>query len=120
MTREHRDPYLVLGVGRQASASEIIGAYRRAARATHPDLSVGGTAATAPFQAVSDAYETLRDPRRRAAYDRAHPLVRSRPPSIRRTVAYDARDRQHIVLGVSSAVSEVAPLGRLVLVRSRW
>jgi hypothetical protein len=75
MTREHSDPYVVLGVARQASASEIARAYRRAARATHPDSGAAAPGSSEGFQEVSDAYQTLRDPRRRAAYDQAHPPV---------------------------------------------
>ncbi len=65
------DPYAVLGVGRDADAAAIHVAYRKAVRRTHPD--VGGTAAE--FEAVQDAYETLRVPARRAAHD-----ARSAPP----------------------------------------
>ena len=72
---ERRDPYIVLGVPRQASAAEIARAYRRAARASHPDS--GGAASAEQFRVVSDAYDELRDPRRRAMYDRSHPLARS-------------------------------------------
>jgi curved DNA-binding protein CbpA len=96
-SRERQDPYGVLGVRRQASAEEIARAYRRAARATHPDSSGSGAER---FQAVSDAYDLLRDPERRAGYDRRHPLKR-RPPAGARggSVRYAAQNSQHIVLG---------------------
>src|ERR1044071_2270350 len=74
--RERRDPYIVLGVPRQASGEEIVRAYRRAGRASHPDG--GGAGSAERFLAVSDAYEVLRDPRRRAVYDRSHPLAEAR------------------------------------------
>jgi curved DNA-binding protein CbpA len=74
---DDRDPYSLLGVSRQASSSDISRAYRRAARETHPDNRRGDPLAAERFNAVTDAYETLRDPGRRAAYDRAHPIVRS-------------------------------------------
>jgi curved DNA-binding protein CbpA len=77
MRREERDPYSLLGLRREASASDINRAYRRAARATHPDGRPGDPSAGERFNAVTAAYETLRDPRRRAAYDEAHPPVRS-------------------------------------------
>ncbi len=75
------DVYAVLGVERGATPSEIDRAYRRAARATHPDARPQDPAAAAEeFRHVTAAYETLRDPARRAAYDRAHPAPRvSRP-----------------------------------------
>lgn len=57
--------YDVLGVPPEAGAKDIKDAYRRAARAAHPDL--GGSAAS--FHDVAIAYETLSDPQRRERYD---------------------------------------------------
>jgi curved DNA-binding protein CbpA len=98
---ERPDPYIVLGVARQASAEEIARAYRRAARASHPD---GGSAGSAErFRAVSDAYEELRDARRRETYDRSHPVVRSHPVDPPRgSVRYAAPGSQHVLLGRSA------------------
>jgi curved DNA-binding protein CbpA len=97
-SRERRDPYIVLGVPRQASGEEIARAYRRAARASHPDS--GGAGSAERFQAVSDAYDVLRDPRLRAVYDRSHPLARSRTADGRGgSVRYAAPGSQHLVLG---------------------
>lgn len=76
MSRDERDPYSVLGLGHEASAAEISRAYRRAARETHPDRHPGDPTAAERFNAVSDAYETLRDPNRRAAYDRKNAVAR--------------------------------------------
>jgi curved DNA-binding protein CbpA len=56
------DPYAVLGVKRGASEAQIHAAYRDAVRRTHPDA--GGSASA--FEAVQQAYETLRDPAARA------------------------------------------------------
>jgi curved DNA-binding protein CbpA len=70
------DYYALLGVARGASAADLGRAYRRAARATHPDVHPDDAAAAERFHAVTIAYETLNDPRRRAAYDHAHPTVR--------------------------------------------
>ncbi|MGZ4618916.1 MAG: J domain-containing protein [Frankiaceae bacterium] len=61
-----RSLYEMVGVGAGASAQEIRAAYRRAVRDAHPDL--GGS--DAAFRRVSAAYEVLRDPARRACYDR--------------------------------------------------
>ena len=77
MSREERDPYSLLGLRHDASPAEISRAFRRAARVTHPDSRPGDPAAAERFNAVTAAYETLRDPRRRAAYDQAHAAVRS-------------------------------------------
>jgi DnaJ-class molecular chaperone len=69
------DLYGVLGLDAGASAEEITRAYRRLARDLHPDTSRGASSAD-HFAALTTAYEVLRDPGRRAAYDRAR---RSRP-----------------------------------------
>lgn len=96
--RERRDPYIVLGVPRQASCEEIARAYRRAARASHPDS--GGAGSAERFQAVSDAYDVLRDPRRRAVYDQSNPLARPRTAGVRGgSVRYAVPGSQHLVLG---------------------
>ena len=95
-SRGRPDPYFVLGVSRHASAAEIARAYKRAARASHPDSTGAGSAAR--FHAVSDAYDELRDPRRRSAYDRSHPLVRT-ADARGESVRYEAPGSQHLVLG---------------------
>lgn len=63
------DHYAVLGVPRGASAEEIRTAYRRAARASHPDLHPDDATAHERFKRVQVAYEVLGDPARRSAYD---------------------------------------------------
>src|SRR3954469_15429045 len=78
------DHYAVLGVSRGASAEEIRTAYRRAARASHPDLHPEDPTAPERFKQVQVAYEILGDPGRRAAYDTP---VRQAGP--RRAPAYD-------------------------------
>ncbi len=63
--------YRVLGVPEHASGHDIRRAYRRLARQHHPDLS-DQTGAADRFNAVSEAYEVLRDPDQRARYDHHH------------------------------------------------
>jgi curved DNA-binding protein CbpA len=107
--RKRRDPYVVLGVGRRASPDEIARAYRRAARATHPDGGNSG-AGSERFQAVSDAYEVLRDPQRRAGYDRLHPLPRPRAAGAAGgSVRYAAPGSQHVMLGWGPESAAVPP-----------
>jgi curved DNA-binding protein CbpA len=65
------DPYRLLGVARQATNAEITQAWRRRARAEHPDARPRDAAAPARFRALAGAYALLSDPGRRAAYDRA-------------------------------------------------
>jgi|HubBroStandDraft_4_1064222.scaffolds.fasta_scaffold68281_3 curved DNA-binding protein len=65
---EYRDYYQVLGVARTASADEIKKAYRKLARKYHPDVSKEADA-TEKFKQLQEAYEVLKDPEKRAAYD---------------------------------------------------
>lgn len=63
------DYYETLGVARGADAAALKGAYRSLAMKYHPDRNPGDAAAEAKFKEVSEAYECLRDPEKRAAYD---------------------------------------------------
>ena len=67
------DLYQLLGVARGASREEITQAWRRRARAEHPDRRPGeaGDEAAGRFRALAEAYHVLSDPERRTAYDRA-------------------------------------------------
>jgi curved DNA-binding protein CbpA len=65
------DLYQLLGVPRGASREEIARAWRRRARAEHPDSQPGDAAAVSRFRALAGAWQVLGDPARRAAYDRA-------------------------------------------------
>jgi len=64
------DLYELLGVRPDASEEEIKRAYRQRAKEFHPDASGGDAALEAKFKEISFAYEVLRDPERRARYDR--------------------------------------------------
>jgi len=65
-----QDLYRVLGVERGATEAEIKKAYRRLAMEYHPDRNDGDKTAEERFKDVTEAYEILRDPQKRAQYDR--------------------------------------------------
>jgi molecular chaperone DnaJ len=69
-----KDFYKVLGVDKKASADEIKKKYRALARDLHPDKTKGDAAKEEKFKAVSEAYEILSDPKKRAEYDEARSL----------------------------------------------
>jgi curved DNA-binding protein len=65
---EYKDYYQIMGVSREAAADDIKRAYRRLARKYHPDVSKEKDAEER-FKEIGEAYEVLRDPEKRAAYD---------------------------------------------------
>lgn len=65
---KYKDYYSILGVERNAGADEIKKAYRKLAHKFHPDVSKDAGAED-KFKEIAEAYQTLKDPEKRAAYD---------------------------------------------------
>jgi molecular chaperone DnaJ len=65
-----QDYYELLGVARGADDGTIKSAYRRMAKEYHPDRKNGCKVSEAHFKAINEAYDVLKDPQKRAAYDR--------------------------------------------------
>ena len=79
---KYKDYYDALGVKRDAGEAEIKAAYRKLARKYHPDVSKEKDA-EAHFKEIAEAYQTLKDPEKRAAYDqlgKQQPGQDFRPP----------------------------------------
>src|SRR3954469_25626407 len=65
-----RDYYEVLGVAKTATEAEMKSAFRKLAMQYHPDRNPGDHEAEVKFKELNDAYQTLSDGQKRAAYDR--------------------------------------------------
>ncbi len=70
MSSAQLDYYQTLEVARDADAAVLKSAYRKLAMQYHPDRNPGDTTCEAKFKAISEAYDCLKDPQKRAAYDR--------------------------------------------------
>src|ERR687888_247334 len=81
-----RDYYEVLGVPRTADADALQAAYRRLARANHPDVNKD-PAAEERFKEINEAYHVLSDPDLRRRYDRFGPDFRQVPEGYERAAA---------------------------------
>ena len=66
---KYKDYYAALGVARDASAADIKSAYRKLAQKYHPDVTKDPKGEE-KFKDIAEAYQTLKDPEKRAAYDR--------------------------------------------------
>ena len=75
-----RDYYEILGVSRDVSDGELKKAYRRLAMKYHPDRNPDDDDATDLFKEAKEAFEILKDPQKRAAYDQfGHAGVSNQP-----------------------------------------
>jgi DnaJ-class molecular chaperone len=92
------DPYELLGVSREATADDIRKAYRRLAKANHPDLNPGDTAAEARFKEISSAYAIVGDEAKRALFDAGKidaTGAETPPPEARRSYREQAESQPH-------------------------
>jgi len=93
------DFYIVLGIERGATVSDIKRAYKRLARRFHPDINPGDRMAAAQFRQIAEAYETLSDPDRRRRYDAAGHTSSSSEPV---TYGFEGFDFSVSVSGASA------------------
>ncbi|MBV8541640.1 MAG: J domain-containing protein [Pseudonocardiales bacterium] len=97
MPPDDHDLYAVLGVTPDASQDQISHAYRRLLRAHHPDIHPDSDSAA--LTAAVAAAAILRDPTRRAAYDRSRRPARDQQPSARQPVPQRCRSVPDIRVG---------------------
>jgi molecular chaperone DnaJ len=93
------DFYILLGIERGATLSDIKRAYKRLARKFHPDINPGDRLAAAQFRQIAEAYETLSDPERRRRYDRTGVADQVAEPG---TFGFDGFDFSVSVSGLSA------------------
>ncbi|MFC9334746.1 J domain-containing protein [Arthrobacter sp. NPDC057009] len=91
MTSPSPDYYAVLQIPKAASQQEIARAYRTQMRRHHPDVA-SGEGVPAELQLVMQAFAVLRDPKRRAAYDREVLAAAAREPAGAQPSASKAQD----------------------------
>ncbi|MCK3775619.1 DnaJ domain-containing protein [Ensifer sesbaniae] len=91
MVEAMRDPYVILGVRRNAGQDEIKAAWRSLAKAVHPDHNQDDPTAAERFAEAGKAYELLRDPKLRSRYDYAR-----REAELRRMEAMKAKMRGNV------------------------
>ncbi|KAK3313823.1 hypothetical protein B0H66DRAFT_363019 [Apodospora peruviana] len=72
---QRKDYYKILGIEKTADDNQIKKAYRKLAIVHHPDKNPGDATAEARFKDISEAYETLSDPQKRARYDNGDDLA---------------------------------------------
>ncbi|WNZ56513.1 DnaJ domain-containing protein [Microbulbifer sp. MKSA007] len=99
---EYKDYYKILGLDRSADQAQIKRAYRKLARKYHPDVSKE-EGAEEHFKEVNEAYEVLKDPEKRAAYDQLGSGFQSgqdfRPPPIgTRVLSFTVVDIPKLIL----------------------
>jgi DnaJ domain len=114
VTTPPTDYYTLLGVEPDATLSQIKRAYRKLARLHHPDTNPGDPQAAVRFRDITEAYDTLSDPKRREAYDQ------TRPPVTGTKIADPGRDVQaasrlvHVLEDIWQAIrrhhSEIPPV----------
>ena len=119
MTAARPDLYALLGVPADADGDTLRAAYRALAKLHHPDLADDATAAsTEQFIRIQEAYDVLRDPERRAAYDHERKAEAELDAMLRQQRAF--AERQAMAAGARAAHQPtVPPPRRPVLTRSR-
>jgi hypothetical protein len=115
---EPLDPYAILGVARTASDAEIKAAYLVLVARYHPDKHQGNPLEDLAAQRMAEinrAYETLSDPVRRAAYDRAGTTMGAAPPGTGAGIGARAPRRLALIIGILLTLPLLLRFGRMLV-----
>jgi curved DNA-binding protein CbpA len=113
-----RTLYDVLGARPDDDTESLKKAFRRAAKANHPDLHAGDPAAAARFRQIAAAYDILRDSSLRAAYDQR--LRQQRQPPRSRSGHTAAERRRHFLTdAITATVAATVLIGGYILLVQR-
>ena len=108
-----RDYYDILGVSRSATADEIKKAYRKLSRKYHPDMAPDDKSADQKFKEVQEAYDVLRDDKKRKQYDQfGHSFQQAGPVDITSHPAVRDRLTSKTSLEVVALILEIYSVAR--------
>lgn len=113
-----RTLYDVIGARPDDDTEVLKKAFRRAAKANHPDLHAGDPTAAARFRQIAAAYDILRDPAMRAAYDERLRQQRQ-PPRSRSKYTASERWRHFVTDAITATVAATVLIGGYILLVQR-
>lgn len=125
MVQEYKDYYAILGVSEDADHDEVKRAYRKMARASHPDVNPDKAAATERFKDVNEANQVLSDPDKRRWYDQIRTTIRDgltsqRPATQPKTEpSRNEATRYPLSIPIADAIYQAYLMNELTVIQAR-